>query len=377
MNGKNKPNPATWVPDYIRNLVPYVPGKPLEELERELGVKNSIKIASNENPIGPSPKALLAIKKALPNLHRYPDGNGTYLKDKLARKLGVSPDNLVLGNGSNEVLELLAATFLKPGDEAVMSAHAFVVYSLAVNSRGYKKIVAKPTAQFGHDLEQMAAAITGRTRIIFIANPNNPTGTYVHKAQLLKFLDRVPERVIVAMDEAYFEFVDKQDYPDSVELFKQGRENIVAVRTFSKIYGLAGLRIGYGVAAPEMVGFMNRVRQPFNTGSLSQVAALAALEDKQHVLRTRKNNAAGMNYLEKEFSRLGVEFIPSVTNFMLFRAPFDAKKFYHSMLLEGVILRPMGGSYGIPDWLRVTIGTPAENKRFIKTLEEVAKEFVG
>ncbi len=376
MSDKKKPNPAAWVPDYIRSLVPYVPGKPIEELERELGVKNSIKIASNENPLGPSPKALQAIRKALADLHRYPDGNGTYLKEKLAKKLGVTPETLILGNGSNEVLELLAATFMMPGDQAVMSEHAFVVYSLAVDSRGYKKSVATPSKNFGHDLEAMAKAVTDRTRLIFIANPNNPTGTYVTRSELLKFLDAVPDRVIVAMDEAYFEFVEKKDYPDTLALIKQGRKNLVAVRTFSKIYGLAGLRIGYGIADPEMVGFVNRVRQPFNSNSLAQVGAMAGLDDRKHISRTIKNNRVGMKYLEKQFKRLKLEYIPSVANFILFRSPFDAGKFYQKMLLRGVILRPMGG-YGLPEWLRVTIGLPAENQRFIKTLEEVATEFGG
>ena len=374
MSLDKKKNPAADAPEYVRNLVPYVPGKPIEELERELGVKNSIKIASNENPLGPSPKALVAIRKALRNLHRYPDGNGTYLKEKLAKKLGVSPDNIILGNGSNEVLELLTATFMMPGDEAVMSEHAFVVYSLAVDSRGYTKRVAKPGENFGHNLEAMAELINERTRMVFIANPNNPTGTYVTKAELENFLKKVPDRVIVAMDEAYFEFVEKKDYPDTLKLIKQGKRNLVTIRTFSKIYGLAGLRIGYGIADEEIVALMNRVRQPFNTNSLAQVAAMAALDDKAHINRTKKNNRLGMKYLEREFNRLKIKYIPSVTNFILFKTPIDAGKFYHEMLLRGVILRPMGG-YGLPEWIRVTIGTPLENKRFIRTMEEVLKGF--
>jgi len=374
MSPTNKNNPAAWVPDYIRGLVPYVPGKPIEELEREMGIKDSIKIASNENPLGPSPKAVAALKKALANLHRYPDGNGTFLKDELAKRLKVKPENIILGNGSNEILELLAATFMVPGDEGIMSEHSFVVYSLAVESRGYKKVVTKPTSCFGHDLEEMAAAITDRTRIIFIANPNNPTGTYVSKKEFERFLARVPDRVIVAMDEAYFEFVEKKDYPDALEYFKAGQKNIVVVRTFSKIYGLAGLRIGYGIADEEMTGFINRVRQPFNTNSLAQVGALAALSDKQHISRTLENNRTGMKFLEKEFQRLEIEFIPSVANFILFRSPADAGAVYQRLLARGVIVRPMGG-YKLPQWLRVTIGTPPENKRFIQALEEVLDSF--
>jgi len=363
-------NPCAWVPEHIRGLVPYVPGKPIEELERELGIKDSIKIASNENPLGPSPKAVEAIKSALANLHRYPDGNGTYLKEKLSEKLGVSPEMIILGNGSNEVLELLVATFMVSGDEAVMSEHAFVVYTLAVDSRGYKKVVCPPTENFGHNLKEMAKAVNDRTRMVFIANPNNPTGTYVTRAELEEFLEQVPERVMVVVDEAYFEYVEKEDYPDAVELVKSGRRNVVAVRTFSKIYGLAGLRIGYGIADSEIVGFVNRVRQPFNTNSLAQVAALSALDDEEHIRRSRENNREGMKYLEQEFKRLGIEYIPSVANFILFKSPIDAQDLYNRLLLKGVIVRPMGG-YKLPEWLRATIGTPQENQRFIKTLEEV------
>jgi len=372
----DKKNPAAWVPEYISGLVPYVPGKPVEELERELGIRDSIKVASNENPLGPSPKAVAAIRKALGNLHRYPDGNGTFLKEALAARLKVKPDNIVLGNGSNEILELLAATFMVEGDQGVMSEHSFVVYSLAVDSRGYQKVVTKPTSRFGHDLEEMAKALSDRTRMVFIANPNNPTGTYVTKKEFEKFLASVPERVIVVMDEAYFEFVDKKDYPDALDYFKAGHRNLVPVRTFSKIYGLAGLRLGYGVVDEEMAGYLNRVRQPFNTNSLAQVGALAALDDKEHVRRTRRNNAAGMNYLEKRFKRMELEFIPSVTNFMLFRPGVDAGSIYQRLLRKGVIVRPMGG-YKLPEWLRVTIGTPAENKRFSKALEEVLGSLGG
>jgi histidinol-phosphate aminotransferase len=342
----DKNNPAAWVADYIRGLVPYVPGKPIEELERELGIKDSIKIASNENPLGPSPKALAAVKSALSNLHRYPDGNGTFLKEGLAKRLGVKPENLILGNGSNEVLELLAATFMVAGDEGIMSEHSFVVYSLAVESRGLRKVVTRPTKEFGHNLKEMANAITDRTRIIFIANPNNPTGTYVNRKEFDEFLKKVPERTLVAMDEAYFEFVDKGDYPNALDYVKAGRKNMVTVRTFSKIYGLAGLRVGYGIADEQIVGFVNRVRQPFNVNSLAQVAALAALDDKE------------------------LEFIPSAANFILFRSPVDAGQLYQRLLHKGVIIRPMGG-YKLPQWLRVTIGTPPENKRFINALTEV------
>jgi histidinol-phosphate aminotransferase len=372
MASEKEKNPAAWVPDYVRNIQPYVPGKPIEELEREMGIKNSIKIASNENPLGPSPKGVAAVKKALKDLHRYPDGNGTLLKEKLAKKLKVKPDNIILGNGSNEVLELLAATFMFPGHEGIMSEHSFVVYGLAVQSRGHQRKVARPTEFFGHHLMEMASHINDRTRIIFIANPNNPTGTYCTKKEFDAFLKKVPERVLIVMDEAYFEFVDKKDYPDSLAYFKAGHRNVVPVRTFSKIYGLAGLRLGYGVAEEEIVSFVDRVRQPFNTSSLAQAAAIAAVDDKEHIKKALQNNKQGMKYLEHEFQRLELDFIPSVANFILFKTAADAGKVYQRLLRKGVIVRPMGG-YKLPEWLRVTIGTPAENKRFIKALEEVVE----
>lgn len=366
----NKRNPSAKVADYIEKLMPYVPGKPIEELERELGIKNSIKIASNENPLGPSPLALKAIKKALKNLHRYPDGAGTMLKERIAKEYKIKPDMVIIGNGSNEILELLVATFMVPNDEAVMSEHAFVVYSLAVDSRGLKKVVAPPAKNFGHNLEKMLEMVNEKTRIVFIANPNNPTGTYVTRKELLNFISKVPKRVLVVIDEAYFDYVEKKDYPDGVELIKKGIKNIVAVRTFSKIYGLAGLRIGYGIAEPEIVQYVNRVRQPFNTNSLAQVAATAALDDKEHIRRSLENNREGMRYLEEEFSKIGIEYIPSVANFILFRSPIPSNELYQRLLQKGVIVRPMGG-YKLPDWLRVTIGTPVENKRFISCLKEI------
>ncbi len=357
------------VADNIKNLIPYVPGKPIEELEREMGIKDSIKIASNENPLGPSPKAIAAMTDAIPKLHRYPDGNATILKEKLGAKLGVTPEMIVTGNGSNEVLELMAATFMKAGDHAVVSDHAFVVYDLAVDARGYDKTPVAPGGNFGHDLKAMAAAVNDRTRIIFIANPNNPTGTYNTKAEVDELLESIPEDVIVVLDEAYFEFVDRPDYPDAVELVKTGK-NVVSTRTFSKVYGLAALRIGYGVMKPEMANYMNRVRQPFNANGLAQVAAEAALDDDEFVVRARDNNSQGMAYLEGEFKKMDVEFIPSVANFILFKTGADASELYQSLLKKGVIVRPMGG-YKLPEWTRATIGLPHENERLIASLKEL------
>ena len=358
------------VADYIKKLVPYVPGKPIEELERELGIKDSIKIASNENPLGPSPKAVKAVKSMLANMNRYPDGNATTFKDKLAQKLGVTPDMIVAGNGSNEVLELIAATFMRAGDHAVISEHAFVVYDLSVDSRGYEKTVVPPGKDFGHDLRAMAKAVRDNTRLLFIANPNNPTGTYVNGQEVDELLESIPPDVIVVLDEAYFEYVNKKDFPDGVELVKAGK-NVIATRTFSKIYGLAGLRMGYGVMPKEMADYMNRVRQPFNTNMLAQAAAAAALDDDAFLKKVRALNLKGMAYLEKQFKKMKLEFIPSVGNFILFKSPVDAKDLYNKLLHKGVIVRPMGG-YRLPSWLRVTVGRPEENERFIAALKELA-----
>ncbi len=357
------------VADYIKKLVPYVPGKPIEELERELGIKDSIKIASNENPLGPSPKALEAIRNCLDNLNRYPDGNATTFKDKLSKKLGVNPDMIIPGNGSNEVLELLAATFMKPGDHAVVSEHAFVVYDLAVDSRGFEKTVVPAGPNFGHDLRAMAKAVQDNTRIIFIANPNNPTGTYSTKQEMDELLETIPDDVIVVVDEAYFEFVEKDDFPDAVELVKSGA-NVVACRTFSKLYGLAGLRMGYGIMSPEMADYMNRVRQPFNTNMPAQAAAEASLDDTEFLNKVLEINRKGMAYIEKELKRLGIEFIPSVGNFLIFKSPKDADELYQELLRKGVIVRPMKG-YKLPEYLRVTVGLEDENQRFIQAIEEL------
>ncbi len=357
------------VADYIKRLVPYVPGKPIEELERELGIKDSIKIASNENPLGPSPKALEAIRNCLDNLNRYPDGNATTFKDKLSRKLGVTPDMIITGNGSNEVLELLAATFMKPGDHAVVSEHAFVVYDLAVDSRGFEKTVVPAGKNFSHDLGAMAKAVKDNTRLLFIANPNNPTGTYSTKQEMDELLESIPDHVIVVVDEAYFEYVEARDFPDAVEMVKAGA-NVVSTRTFSKLYGLAGVRMGYGIMSSEMADYMNRVRQPFNTNMLAQAAAEAALDDTDFLNKVLKINREGMDYLTGELERLGIEYIPSVGNFFIFKSPQDPEDLYQKLLRKGVIVRPMKG-YRLPEWLRVTVGLPEENKRFIQALEEL------
>lgn len=349
--------------EHISSLTPYVPGKPVEELERELGIKGSIKLASNENPLGPSPKAVAAVSGMLGGLNRYPDGSGYFLKKAISEKLGHPEAGIVLGNGSNELLELAARTFMTPGDEAVMAENSFVVYSLVTRSAGCTG-VSVPLKDGRHDLAAMARAVTGNTRIVFIANPNNPTGTMNTASEMDEFLDAVPEDVIVVADEAYYEYAKGPDYPDCLGRISDGRR-LVVTRTFSKAYGLAGLRIGYALTSPELAGLMNRVRQPFNTGSLSQAAALAALGDDGHVARTVELNERGKRYLYAELDRLGVDYYPTSANFIYMMPGRDARELYEKMLGSGVIVRPVG-----PKELRVTIGLPEENARFVQAFEK-------
>ena len=351
----------------IESLVPYPPGKPIEELERELGITGSIKLASNENPLGPSKKAQKAISKALSTLHRYPDGSCYYLKEKLSRVLRVSAGEIIFGNGSNEIIELIIRTYLRPGDEAIMGDPSFAVYPLVVQAAGGKAINV-PLNGFTHNLEAMAYAINSKTRLIFIANPNNPTGTMVTDAEFAEFMEKVPEDVIVCMDEAYYEFVKKKNFPDSIDYVKKGRA-VIVLRTFSKIYGLAGLRIGYGVGRADIVDYLNRVRQPFNVNSLAQAAALAALDDKAHLKETINVNAEGLRYLYTVLDSMGVEYVPTEANFFLIKVG-NGKAVYDGLLRLGVIVRPMA-SYGMPEFIRLTVGTPAENKRFVKAFKQV------
>ncbi len=357
------------VPEWIRALAPYPPGKPIEELEREYGIFGSIKLASNENPLGPSPKAMAAIVAALGNLHRYPDGNCFYLKRAVAKRLGVSPEALIFGTGSNEIIELAVRTFLQRGDEAVMADQAFVIYRLITQAAGGIGHLV-PLRNFTHDLDAIAEAITPATRMVFLANPNNPTGTIFVRREWEEFLAALPAHVIVVMDEAYFEFVDDPEYPDSLAAHGSGHL-LITLRTFSKIYGLAGLRLGFGVAQPELIEVMNRVRQPFNVSSLAQVAALAALDDDEHVQRTRQCNRDGMAFLCQQCDRLGLEHVPSRANFLLIGVGNGARV-YEGLLRRGVIVRPMG-VYGFPEHVRVTVGTAEENARFIDALEHVLR----
>jgi histidinol-phosphate aminotransferase len=354
------------VPEYIRTLIPYAPGKPIEEVEREIGIFNSIKLASNENPLGPSPAALDAMREKLAQLHLYPDGDCFYLKRGLAAKLNVAPEQLIFGNGSNEIIELAIRTFMRPGDEAVMARQAFVVYKLIVQAVGGVSQEV-PLRNFTHDLEAIGAAISARTRIVFLANPNNPTGTIFHKAAWEKFLKRIRSDVFIIVDEAYFEYVEAADYPNSLDYHQQGKA-LLTLRTFSKLYGLAGLRIGYGIADKEIISLMHRVRQPFNVNAPAQWGALAALDDREHVRRSLENNRQGLNYLTAEFARLGIEYVPSHANFILLRVG-KGEDVFNRLLARGIIVRPMAG-YQFPEYLRVTIGTMDENRKFIDGLRK-------
>lgn len=357
-------------PEHIRTIKPYIPGKPIEELERELGIKNSIKLASNENPIGPSPVALKAIKnslrssKSLSKLNRYPDGSGYYLKNALAKKFSVKPDEIILGNGSNELLDIAVRTFLVPRDEAVMAHPSFVVYSMAVQSAGGKAIQV-PLKDYKHDIDAMLAAVTPRTRMLFIANPNNPTGTMNTKAELDRLMNNIRDDILVVVDEAYYEYVTDPEYADSLKHFRDGKD-ILILRTFSKIYGLAGLRIGYGIARQDIITEMNKIRAPFNTSSIAQKAAIEALKDKKHIRQSKEMNNKGKKYLYKELSSLGIKYIPTEANFLYILMDEDSMAVYEALLKHGVIIRPVG-----PQELRVTIGLPEENKRFINAIKKV------
>ena len=357
------------VPEYIRSLIPYEPGKPIEEVEREYGIANSVKLASNENPLGPSPKAVAALRARMEQLHLYPDGDCFYLKQNLARKLGVAPETLIFGNGSNEIIELAARTFLRPGDEAVMAAQAFVVYQLIVQTVGAASRVA-PLKDFTHDLPALAEAVTPRTRMIFLANPNNPTGTIYRRQEWERFLSKVSRDVLLIVDEAYFEYVQDPEYPDSLRYHGAGHA-LLTLRTFSKLYGLAGLRIGYGIGSKEIISLMQRVRQPFNVNAPAQWAALAALDDAEHVQRSLQVNREGLRFLAGEFGRLGLEFVPSQANFILVRVG-RGQEVFQQLLEQGVIVRPMGG-YRFPEHVRVTVGTMEENRQFIAALEKVIR----
>jgi histidinol-phosphate aminotransferase len=357
----------------VRAIAPYQPGKPISELAREMGLeeRSIVKLASNENPRGIGPRTRAAIEAAIGEIARYPDGNGFELKQALARRYHVDMGAIVLGNGSNDVLELMALAFLGPGRAAVFSQHCFAVYPLATQARGARSIVA-PAKKFGHDLEAMAKAIDDETYVVWIANPNNPTGTFARHEEIEAFLKRVPERVLVVLDEAYNEYLPAELRGDSVKLLKR-HPNLVITRTFSKAYGLAGLRVGYALAHPSVADVMNRVRQPFNVNSVALTAARAALDDMEFVARSYAENLQGLRHLEEGSSALGLDYIPSHGNFLTIKVG-KAGDIYKRLLRRGVIVRPVGGGYGLPEHLRVTIGTAEENERFLSALAASLKD---
>jgi len=365
----------------------YQPGRPIEEVARELGLPADgiIKLASNENPFGPSPLAIIAMQKALAGVNLYPDGNAFYLKQKLAAKLGVEPANLILGNGSNEIIEFVGHALLGGGGapatprlggegaaatpDVVVSQYCFAVYPIVTKLFG-ANLITVPAKDYGHDLPAMLKAITPRTRIVFVANPNNPTGTRAPREEVIRFINEVPADVLLVMDEAYLEFLsDPVDLSPLVH--RNVRPNLMLMRTFSKIYGLAGLRIGYGIGNPGFVAALEKIRQPFNLNLLAQTAALAALDDVEHVRKTRQNNFGGLKFFERAFRSLKLEFIPSAANFVLVRVG-EGQKIFEAMQKQGVIVRPMGG-YQLPEWIRITIGTPEQNERCLTALKATLK----
>jgi len=362
------------IPENIETLIPYPPGKPLEELEREYGISGSIKLASNENALGPSPKALDAIRQALTTLHRYPDGSCYYLANRLAEKLGVRPEELVFGNGSNEIIELLVSTFLSPGEEVITSHPTFLVYQKMVQAQGGVNRVV-PLKNLRHDLDAIAALVTDKTRLIFLDNPNNPTGTIFSPREFEDFLAKVPETVIVVLDEAYLDFVDAGQRIDA-RAFLQHPTPVVALRTFSKAYGLAGLRVGYGLMRAEIAGYLHRLRQPFNVNSLAQVGALACLDDEEHYRNTLAMTRDGMAWLHQEIAKLGCRPLGSQANFFLVDVGVKGKLLYEKLLSRGVIVRPMD-AYGFPDYIRITVGLPEENQRLVRALADSLLELRG
>jgi histidinol-phosphate aminotransferase len=358
----------------VLGLVSYQTGKPITELERELGLQSIVKLASNENPLGPSPKVLAVLQKSLTDLSRYPDGNGYALKTALVAKLGVDYSQITLGNGSNEILELIARVFLTGDLSAIYSEYAFAIYPLLIQALGAQALMAKAGngakyAQYGHDLDAMFDAISDNTRLIFIANPNNPTGNFLSKKQLLDFLQVLPKDIVCVVDEAYFEYIDEADYPDSIS-YLSDFPNLIITRTFSKAYGLAGLRIGYSISSPEIANLLNRVREPFNNNSLALVAAETALVDEDYLTRSVAANRIGMQQLTDAFKTMKLNWIPSFGNFVTVDLKRDALTVYQALLQKGVIVRPVA-NYGLPEHLRISVGLAEENQLCIDALAEI------
>ena len=362
------------IPDHVLRIAPYVPGKPLEEAARQTGLPDIVKLASNENPLGPSPRAVEAIHREAARVHRYPDGSGYVLRQALASRHRFAPSQVVLGNGSTEIVEIVAKTFLGAGRTAVVADPAFIMYRIAVLAMN-APLVSVPLRDDRHDLLAMAGACDARTALVYIGNPNNPTGTFVGRDAVSAYLARVPPHVLTIIDEAYFDYVQDPDYPDCLELLREG-QNLLVLRTFSKIHGLAGLRVGYGITSVDVARALEAVRSPFNTSALAQAGALAALEDSDHVARSRAENARECLFLQSELARRRLDFIPSVANFVLVRTGMGGEEMHQKLLRQGVIVRPME-AYGYKDAVRVTIGTHPENQRFLEALDQVLRSFDG
>ena len=353
----------------LQDLAVYEPGKPIEETARELGVDPStiIKLASNENPLGPSPKALQAMRTALEAAHLYPDGSGFYLRKALAAKLRLAPEAIILGNGSNEVIEFLGHAFLNPGDDVITCQYAFIVYKLLATAFGVRTIET-PSPDYQQNLDATLDAITAKTRIIFIPNPNNPTGTLISQRDIDRFMSRIPNSIIVVFDEAYFEFLD--DPPDTLRFVRDGR-NVVVLRTFSKIHGLAGIRIGYAIAPPEMAEVLHKTRQPFNVNSIAHAGAIAALDDEAHLRETKRVIEEGRAYLQEQFAEMHVAFVPAVANFLMVNVG-DGCAVFQKLLQRKIIVRPLKG-YGLPEWVRISVGTMEQNRQLIAALRDVMR----
>jgi histidinol-phosphate aminotransferase len=353
----------------LQQLPVYQPGRPVAEVARELGLpdRRIIKLASNENPLGPSPAALAAMKRAARQAYLYPDGNAFYLKQKLAASLQVEPANLILGNGSNDIIEFLGHALMGPGDEVIVSEFCFAIYPIVARLFG-ANVITVPAKNHGHDLPAMGNAITARTKVLFVANPNNPTGTLAPPEEVRGLIQRTPAHVVLVMDEAYIEFLEE---PLNLVPLVCSTPNLVLMRTFSKIHGLAGLRLGYGIGHPEFIAALEKIRQPFNINSLAQAAGLAALDDLEHVRKTRENNFQGRKFMQDAFAQMGLPFVPSFANFVLVQVG-QGQLVFEEMQKQGVITRPMGG-YQLPEWIRISIGTPRENHRAVKTLKRVLK----
>jgi len=355
----------------VFELKPYVAGKPIEEVERELGITNVIKLASNENPIGPSSKAVAAMQEAVTKAHIYPDANCFYLKQDLANHTGFDLENILVGNGSDELLKLIAETFVSPGDEVIFADPSFVEYEFVTRIMAGNCVMVG-LKDFRHDLPAMLARVSDRTKIMFVCNPNNPTGSMVTQAEVEELMSCIPEHVLMIFDEAYVEYAASPDFPDSLRFIREGRK-VITLRTFSKIYGLAGLRVGYGITTPEIAALVSRVKEPFNVNAIAQAGARASLADRDHVLKSRQVNAEGLEYLYTEFTKMGLYYVPTQANFVFVDTGHDSKVLFQNLLRKGVIVRS-GDIFGTPTFIRVTVGTRAENERFVSALQETLRE---